>query len=79
MKLKPISIQLDLDLKRRIEKLVKEGDYKSMAEAIIDLLRIGLEVKERKREYPMPFIPYVPEPLNPFKPPSPDIRPPSRI
>jgi hypothetical protein len=78
-KSKPISIYLDPILGKRIEKLIVGGEYKSKEEALVDLIRIGLEVKEKKRGYPIPFIPYVPEPLNPFNPPSPDIRPPLRI
>jgi hypothetical protein len=78
-KSKPICIHLDFTMEKRIEKLIAKGEYKSKKEALVDLIRIGLEVKEKKQAYPIPFIPYIPEPLNPFNPPFPDIRPPTKI
>ncbi len=62
-----IIIHLPGDLETGIENLVSQGIYKEKQEAIIALIRLGLNALKKREE---PGVHAIPEPhIPPFKPP----------
>lgn len=63
-----ITIHLPSDLETGIENLVSHGIYKKKEDAIIALIRAGLNALKKKEE---PKVHAIPEylPVTPFKPP----------
>lgn len=67
-----ITIHLPTDLEASIESLVSRGIYKGKEDAIIALIRVGLNAlrkREEPRVYAAPREPEVHPPAPPVKPP----------